>query len=243
MFRRLAFWLAAVSAIAACGPPPKPAKHVKHDQPAAGADQLAQARDAVKSGDVDTADKLYAQAFDAGKSFDVLAERVMMLIRAGRAQRAADAAKPYYDSNMTDIKGYNLYAEALLAQEKGPDALEVAKQMIGMNGDDPSAHEKMGRALLVIDKPDDALVELRKAVQLAPGDEQYHVSLGNALIKAGKNEEAEDEFRLAIKAAPNDVDAIVLLGSAQRSAGHNDDALATLKKAIELDPRSGRAYF
>ena len=240
---RLAFWLAVVTAVPACGPPAKPVKHAKHDQPPPGADQLAQARDAVKNGDIDSADQLYAQAYDAGKSFDVLAERVMMLIRAGRAQKAADTAKPYYDANMTEIKGYNLYAEALIAQEKGPDALEVAKQMIGMNAADPSGHDKMGRALLLIDKPDDGLVELRKAVQLAPDDEQYHVSLGTALVKAGKNEDAEAEFRFAIKAAPNDVDAVVSLGSAQRSAGHNDDALATLKKAIELDPRSGRAYF
>jgi len=87
---------------------------------------LGQARDAAKGGDLDEADKDYEQAYALDKQFDVLEERVDFLIHAGRSGKALEAAKAYYDGNATDAKGYKLYAEALLANNKASEALEIS---------------------------------------------------------------------------------------------------------------------
>ncbi len=235
------FVLLLALAGAACGPKAAPTPPVSPEF--ASREALAQARDDVKKGDIDAADAEYAKAYDVGKSFAVLSERAEMLVHAGRAARAAEVAKGYYDANMTDIKGYDVYAETLLAQEKAQDALDVAEQMVQMNSDEPSAHEKRGRALLMLERTDDALDELRKAVHLGATNARYHIALGNALVKTAGLDGAEAEYRLAIKQAPDDNEPLVLLASVQRAQGKLDDANATLQKVLARDARNGRAYF
>ena len=137
------------------------------DREAAGREDAARAgARGRRSGETDDADAKYLEAYNQTKSFDVLAERVQFLIRAGRATKAAEAAKVYYDANISDTRGIGLYADALLAAGNGSEALERAKEMIDVNKDDPAAHEKKGRALILLDKNDDGLDELRKAVHL-----------------------------------------------------------------------------
>src|SRR5689334_5152159 len=74
---------------------------------------VSEAREDAKNGEYDAADKAYADAYSMSKDFDILEERVDFLIHSGRATKAVDAAKVYYDENVSDGKGYALYAEAL----------------------------------------------------------------------------------------------------------------------------------
>jgi Flp pilus assembly protein TadD len=206
---RLGFLLALATlsavAITSCSGPSKQVKHAKKDDKRAEKSLLAKARDLTKDNDYDAADKAYADAYAASKDF-----------HAGRATKAVEAAKPYWEANGTEVKGYNLYAEALLAANKGGEALDVANSIIGFHENDPSGHEKKGRALLLIDKTEEGLDELHKAVSLDGNNSSLHISLGNALIKAQKVDEAALEFRAAIKFAADDPDAKVLLAHAKR---------------------------
>src|SRR5258705_5469179 len=63
---------------------------------------VSEARDDAKNGEYDAADKKYADAYAASKDFDILEERVDFLIHSGRATKAVDAAKAYYDANVSD---------------------------------------------------------------------------------------------------------------------------------------------
>ena len=242
---RATLGLVLAGCLAGCGSPPK--KHVEHPEQSAAKrtarSLLSEARDDVRNGDLDAADKAYADAYDAAKQFDVLQERVDFLEHSGRAGKAVTVAKAYYDANISDVKGYSLYADALLAADRGSDALDVAKQILGFNDQDPDGHAKMGRALILLGKTEDGLDELHKAVHLAPDSAEYHKQLGEALNAAGSIDEAALEFRAAIKADPDDADALVSLGEALRGQREYDDALKYLNKAIDLDPRNGRAYF
>ncbi|MBA3542807.1 MAG: tetratricopeptide repeat protein [Deltaproteobacteria bacterium] len=204
---------------------------------------LAQAREDAKTGETDSADKAYEEAYELDKQFDVLEEHVDFLIHAGRASRALSTAKAYYDANAADPKGYKLYAETLLANNKGTDALEIADQIVALDADDPAGHEKKGRALLLLEKNEEGLEELRKAVSLDGDSATYHMSLGTALHKLGKVDEAALEFRAALKRAPEEATARVLLGMALRDQGEFDEAKGFLEQALEIDPRNGRAYF
>ena len=170
----------------ACGGPDKTVKKTTKKAPKVDPRKvLADARDLAKNGDVDGADQKYGEAYAAGKSFDVLEERIDFLVHAGKISRAQEVAKEYYDANATDVKGYGLYAETLLVGNKGQEALEVADSMISFNADDPAGHEKRGRALLLLEKDQQGIEELRKAVQLDGASATYHEALGTALHKLG----------------------------------------------------------
>jgi Flp pilus assembly protein TadD len=242
MFRRflLAGVLAAV--VPGCGGTPKPVKKVKKEPKRDSKTLVAGAKADAKAGDYDAADKKYAEAYETSKDFDVLEQWVDFLIKNGRAQKAVDAAKTYYDTNMTDSKGYALYADALLAAEDGPKALEVSDALIGLDDKNPEGHEKKGRALILLGK-EEGLEELRKAVHLDPQNASYNISLGKSLFQLGKVDEAALAFRAAVKAEPDNPDAHVYLGMALRGQSEYDEAKTHLDKAIELDPNNGRAYF
>jgi tetratricopeptide (TPR) repeat protein len=242
MFRRFLFAGVLAVFVPACGGTPKPVRKVKKEPKTDTKTLVADARDDAKSGDFDAADKKYSEAYAATHSFDVLEEWVDFLIHNGRAQKAVDASKTYYDANMTDAKGYGLYADALLASEDGQKALEVADGLIDLDDKNPAGHEKKGRALILLGK-EEGLEELRKAVHFEPDNATYNISLGKALFSLGKVDEAALAFRSAVKAEPTNADAHVYLGMALRGQSEYDEAKTHLDKAIDLDPNNGRAYF
>lgn len=243
---RVLFRCALIFVVACSGPTTVVKRTKKKPAEPDAKSLLAEARDDAKQGDNDAADKAYAQAYSLDKSFDTLEEYVAdFLLHAGRASKAVDVAKNYVDNNVADARGYNLYAEALLAAGKGKEALDTADQLLQLKGnDDPAGHEKKGRALVMLDKTHEGIEELRQAVTLDTKSATYHKALGVALASAEKNFDAAAlEFRSAIKADDHDAEAHVLLGMALRNQNEFDEAKSWLDKALELDPRNGRAYF
>src|SRR6476620_8913115 len=111
---RLLLASAVISSLPACGggQPVKTAKKTKKAKKADTKALVSEARDAAKHGEYEAADGKYAEAYEESKDFDVLEERVDFLIHAGRATKATEAAKAFYDANVSDQKGYILYAEA-----------------------------------------------------------------------------------------------------------------------------------
>src|SRR6516162_8287286 len=67
------FVLAAiVCGLAACPGPPKPVKPAQTAEKKQAREKLAEARDSAKHLDYDAADKLYGEAYELAKEFDVL---------------------------------------------------------------------------------------------------------------------------------------------------------------------------
>jgi tetratricopeptide (TPR) repeat protein len=229
----------------ACGKSPKPVENPKltaDPKHRAGA-LIAQARNHAKNGDLDAADKAYADAYAASPGVEVLEERFAFLIHSGRTLKAQEVAKSYVDAHLTDPKGYELQSEALLAAGKGNEALEVADQLLQIKPDHAIGHEKRGSALMLLDRADEALDELRKARDADPKNATFHVTLGKALDTVKKVDDAALEFQAALKFAPDNAEIYVLLGRVRREKGELGDAKTYLDKAIELDRNNGRAYF
>jgi len=233
------------ASVVACGGTDKPVKTAKPAKVETNkkGELLSEARDEARAGDVDGADEAYAAAYALGQEFDVLEEHVDFLIHAGRPARAQAVAKVYYEENANDARGIALYADALLAGNKGREALAITDQMVAADENDAAAREKRGRALLLLDKDQEGIAELRRAVQIEPKNATYHMSLGSALHKIGEVNEAALEFRAALKHAPEDPKAHVLLGMALRDQNELDESRQYLDKALDLDPENGRAYF
>jgi superkiller protein 3 len=238
-----------LAAAPACGGGEAVVKAVKKDPAERNAKQLVvEAREQVSAGKNDDADRSYGEAYanaseNKNLAFDILKEWVEFLTQVGRRKRACDVAKPYYDANTTDVRGYALYADALIANNDAPRALKVTDELVQLASDDAGAHERHGRALLLAEKTEDGIEELRKAVQLEPANAKYHMSLGSALHQTGDFNKAALEFRAALKNAPDDPEAHVLLGMALRDQSELDESRTYLDRAIALDPKNGRAYF
>src|SRR5690606_35044383 len=95
----------------ACGGSEKPVKKAKKGKKEQNPDAralVAEARDDAKAGEYDAADRAYAEAYELSKDFDILEERVDFLIHSGRAALGVEAAKAYYDANVSDTRGYAL---------------------------------------------------------------------------------------------------------------------------------------
>lgn len=204
---------------------------------------VQKAHSSAKSGDVDAADTQYGKAFGIAQEVDILHEHVMFLIASGRATRAAEVAKAYYDANTTDPAGYELYAEALLAGNEGNKAYEVATQLVKFDDKRPVGYEKRGRAQVQRGNAEDGITDLQHAVELAPDDPRYHTQLGLAFYSLKRYGEAAIELSAAQKKTPDDSMANALLGMARRDQGFDDDAKTSLDRAVELDKRNGRAWF
>jgi superkiller protein 3 len=240
-------WTALCTAltVGACGPPDKPVKKpVPQVAPMKDSKKiLAQARDDRKNGDIDAADRNYAEAYEVGKEFEILAERVDVLIHASRSAKALEIAKVFYDANPTEAKGYALYADACLAMSRTETALEVANQLLELAPKDGVGHEKKGRALAQLERHDEAVAELRKAVAIDANKASFHLALGIALVKVpGRINEAVLELRNAVKLEDSST-TNTFLGAALRDQQSFDEAKSFFDRALELDPRNGRAYF
>ena len=218
---------------------PKVVKTKKKDTSAL----LAQARDNAKSGDIDDADHAYAEAYDLNHEFDVLEERVDFLIHVGRAAKAEEIAKAYYDSNTKDAGGMAIYADALIADYKGEKALDIAEALIALDDKKSAGHEKRGRALVLLERLDEAIEELKKATSLEVENWRAHLALGQALQKQKNAAAAQLELQSALKYEPDDPEVNAYLGAALRDMGELDSAKDALDKALKLDQRSGRAWF
>ena len=218
---------------------PKVSKTKKKDTSAL----MAQARDNAKSGDVDEADRAYSEAYDMNHDFDVLEERVDFLIHVGRAAKAEEVSKVYYDANSTDPRGYSIYADALIAGYKADKALDVAESLIALDDKKSWGHEKRGRALILMDRLDEAIDELKKATGMEAENWRAHLALGQALQKQKNNAAAQLELQAALKYEPDDPEVNAYLGAALRDLGELDRAKEFLDKALKFDQRNGRAWF
>ncbi|MBX3160180.1 MAG: tetratricopeptide repeat protein [Deltaproteobacteria bacterium] len=243
--RWTALSLALSAGAAGCGTPPKPPEKVvvRTDRAVDAKKLLAQAREDAKNGDVEAADRNYAEAYDVGKQLAILEERVQLLIHTSRAAKALEIAKAYYDTHLTDAKGYALYCDTLLAMGRIDQALDVAGSLLELVPQEGVGHEKKGRALILQEHFDEAVDELRKAVTIDSGNAAHHMWLGIALHKVpGRVHEAVLELRSSVKLDDNTM-ANTHLGAALRDQDSFDESKAFLDRALELDPRNGRAYF
>ena len=123
----------------ACGGKEKVVKIVKKDKQPDAKALLADAREAAQNGQIVDADKYYARSFAISNEFDTLEEHVDFLIHSGKPTRAIDVAKAFYDKNLTSTRGYKLYADALLAANRGAEALVRWRWRRVPIGDDDAA--------------------------------------------------------------------------------------------------------
>ncbi len=218
----------------AAGAPPKP------DNPDA---VLQRAVEAVRTGQLETAEKLYRQ-LAAEKPDDAvlqaklgdLAQRQGDLAKAVACFRQATILRPDY------AEAYARLGNALLLSGNPAEAVEAYRTAIGAAQDVPETFSNLGNALVRLERYEEAIAAHLQAVTLRPDFAVGHFNLGNALLRAGRLSESVLALGKAVELKPDLATAHSDLGNVLYTMGRRDDAIASYKNAIAVDPNFAEAY-
>jgi tetratricopeptide (TPR) repeat protein len=151
--------------------------------PAALADSLARAREAV-------------ELFPASAQYRSRLGRMLL-----RADLHEEALQSFRDAVRLDPAGAELQADLALALRDGGDAeasLAHFQDAIRLDAQSGRYQHAYGGALMIVDRVGDALNAFRRAVRLDASNPAYHASLGDALRRTGRTRDAVASLRTAV---------------------------------------------
>lgn len=148
-------------------------------------------------------------------------------------------------------KAERLYAKAIKANPRDPDALYLYGLLAKHQGNPSAALERFDRALAVdpddvrcrsdraealamLGRLDDAEAALKETLRLAPGTPPILNNLGNVLAEQGRDDDAIAAFRDALKTDPGFAPAHAGLGTALARDGRFEDARRACETAVGL---------
>ena len=135
-----------------------------------------------------------------------------------------------------------MLADALLAQEKRPEALAVLQQAEREASQNALVHLSLGNFYYEDGKLDRARDEYEEVTRTVPRDPRGFNALGNVLVRKGDAEGALAAFRKAVELDPNFARAQNNLGIALAQASRDAEAAEAFQKAIESDPSYAEAF-
>jgi tetratricopeptide (TPR) repeat protein len=138
-------------------------------------------------------------------------------------------------------------AEALLAEGKYEQALEIIDEAIAKNPNQARFHYVRGNALSYLNRDAEARAAYEKAIELDDTDALPHAALGNLIAfqadaKLQHRSEAIPHFQAALKLDPKLAVAHQALGICLLSLGQLQEAVEALETADRLFPNVETAY-
>ena len=146
--------------------------------------QLVPGVEALKSGDLVTAEKIFSAALQRGikhplvyHNLGVIAQQRGEHLKAVTRFREALVLQPNYGPSRL------LLGSSLLALGKNAEAVRELKHAVALMPDQPQAHLQLAKVYEASDNWMPAVQELQKLVQLAPQEPEYSYQLGKAWTK------------------------------------------------------------
>ncbi len=174
---RLGIFLFLYFCIAACA-------LAQESLPASFETKIAAGVDALKSGDLDSAEQVFSDALQQGIKHPLIYHNlgVIAQLRGKHAEavtrfRQVLALQPNYGPSRL------LLGSSLLALRKNAQAVQELKRAVALLPEEPQAHLQLARAYKVSDNWVAAVQEYQKLVQLAPQEPEYSYQLGTAWAK------------------------------------------------------------
>jgi tetratricopeptide (TPR) repeat protein len=140
------------------------------------------------------------------------------------------------------VRPYNNLANALTAQGRVDEAIELLGVALKLKPDSASTLRNLGAALEKKGLVEDAIGQYQLALNAGPGDAVAHYNLGVAYNKKGLTDKAIEQFLIAIKLDSTYADAYNNLGVAYGAKGLLDEAIGEFRKAATLNPGSFDAH-
>jgi tetratricopeptide (TPR) repeat protein len=195
--------------------------------------QLVPGVEALKSGDLVTAEKIFSAALQRGikhplvyHNLGVIAQQRGDHAKAVTRFRQALALQPNYGPSRL------LLGSSLLALGKNAEAVHELKRAITLMPEQPQAHLQLARAYEASDNWMPAVQELQKLVQLAPQEPEYSYQLGKAWTKL-----SGWSYHQISRLNPDSVRLHQALGQEYVVQEKYDLAIAAYQRAARSDPK------
>lgn len=169
-------------------------------------------------------------------------QTVIDALQSGQVGFAEASAKKLTKHYPGASIAFNLYGNALAAQNKFKDAVAAFKKAIEIDPTVAEMHFNMGILLTNQNRAEEAANAYRKAVRLKPELTDAHYNLGFALQSVGKFAQAAESYQTAIQQQPGFFEAITNLGVCLQEQGKSTEAAAAYEKALTLN-KDAQLYF
>ncbi len=214
------------------------------ERPRNGLDQnLAQAVEAHRAGDLGTASRLYRRLLKAQPGHaDTLHLSGLVAFQQGHPDKAIglieqavrrDPGRPDYQANLGRV---------LQAAGHPEDAAECFRRVLELVPDSAVALSDLAAALIAAGSFE-AVPELcRRALDHDPHLAAAQVNLGIALLHGGDAAAAERALAAALALIPNDPFALFQMGRVHQASGKPDDAESCYRRTLDLAPGMAEAH-
>jgi superkiller protein 3 len=195
--------------------------------------KIAAAVQALKAGDLDSAEKAFSVALQQGIKHPLIYHNlgVIALLRGKYPEavtrfRQVLALQPDYASSRL------LLGSSLRALGRNAEAVRELKRAATLVPQEPQAHLELGRAYEALGDWIAAVQEFQKLVELYPQEPEYSYQLSKAWTKL-----SDWSVRRIIALNPNSPRLDQGLGLELTAQGKYDQALATYQQAARSDPK------
>jgi Flp pilus assembly protein TadD len=194
---------------------------------------MNQGAQALKSGDLDSAESIFSDALRHGIKVPILYHNlgVIAALRGHHSEavtrfRQALALQPDFGSSRL------LLGSSLLALRNDSDAVVELKRAAAILPREPQVHFELGRAYERVGNRIAAVQEFQTLVHLVPQDPEYSYQLGNAWAKL-----SDWAFRQIIVVNPKSARLSQGLAMEYAEQGKYDQALTAYRQTAQSDPK------
>jgi tetratricopeptide (TPR) repeat protein len=195
--------------------------------------KIAAGVQALKSGDLNSADEVFSDALRQGIKHPLIYHNLGVLaqLRGNHAEavtrfRQALSLQPNYGPSRL------LLGSSLLALHKNLDALRELKRAVVLMPKEPQAHLQLAKAYGTTDNWIAAVQEFQKLVELAPQEPEYSFQLGTAWAKL-----SGWSYGQITRINPDSARLHQALGQEYVIQEKYDLALAAYRQAVRADPK------
>jgi Flp pilus assembly protein TadD len=195
--------------------------------------QMAAGVEALKSGDLETAEKIFAEAARNGvkhplvyHNLGVIAQQKANHLQAVARFREALALQPEYGPSRL------LLGVSLLALGRNDESVRELKQAVTLMPQQPQSHLQLARAYEGSGDRLSAVEQLQRVVELAPGEPEYSYRLAQAWTKL-----SGWSYQQIQKINPKSARLQQALGQEYAIQEKYDLALNAYHRAAALDPK------
>jgi predicted Zn-dependent protease len=177
--------------------------------------------------------------------------RAVLALRMQQFAEAEQLASELLRANRTNVAGISILARALLAQNRGEEAIAPLERAV-RRGNEPEVEMLLGAALAGAGRGADAIDQLRKATSRRPAFLPAFQELAGQLVKTGDINQAVAVIESALQFAPGNVSlqldlgrllltrndrarARTILNAVRAAAPANPEILTELARAMLLD--------
>jgi tetratricopeptide (TPR) repeat protein len=212
--------------------------------------QIGLARQAMRLGDLDGAEKAYRKALAAKSDEDAQLSLGKLLQAKGDLAGAEEVFMGAMKSHTSSLRAFLGLAEVYQTSGRLEDALKVlagavnaAKKLKASGEVGSSIFFYMGELQLELRRLQEAMGLFEMASQADPDNPRLKAKIGDALSRAGFMEEAVDFYQRALELDPELAHVYNRLGMAYRRQGKCDLALNLYQKALTFHPEDENLHY